>query len=57
MAYDPTTGIGGGGPSWTIPEKFLAWEVDHERFELKRLLGKGERTERNLCWLVATLNH
>lgn len=41
MAYDPTAAAG-AAPSWTVPEKFLSWDVDHTRFEMKRVLGKGE---------------
>ena len=40
MAYDPTAAAG-AAPSWTVPEKFLSWDVDHTRFEMKRVLGKG----------------
>jgi hypothetical protein len=56
--YDPTAAS--GAPSWTIPERFLTWEINHHRFELKRLLGKGEwlaravRTWRARHLLLAT---
>ncbi len=45
MAYDPTAAAG-AAPSWTVPEKFLSWDVDHTRFEMKRVLGKGESLRR-----------
>lgn len=28
-------------PSWRVKPQFASWEVDHTRFEIKRLLGKG----------------
>jgi hypothetical protein len=47
-------GGGGGGPvlhrpeptrrsrrTWPIPDEWAGWEIDHDRFELKRQLGKG----------------
>ena len=40
MAYEAAGSS--SGPRWAIPEKFLSWDVDHTRFEMKRILGKGE---------------
>ncbi|RYG52426.1 hypothetical protein EON67_01265 [archaeon] len=28
-------------PTWTVKPQFAGWEIDHTRFEVKRLLGKG----------------
>ena len=28
-------------PTWSIPSTFKSWEVDHTRFQFKRMLGKG----------------
>jgi hypothetical protein len=28
-------------PTWRVKPQFAGWEVDHTRFEVKRLLGKG----------------
>ena len=30
-----------GHPKWAIPHQFADWEVDHTRFQFKRMLGKG----------------
>lgn len=34
-------GGAGGHPKWAIPHQFADWEVDHTRFQFKRMLGKG----------------
>lgn len=28
-------------PTWKVKPQFASWEIDHTRFEIKRLLGKG----------------
>ncbi len=28
-------------PTWRVKPQFASWEIDHNRFEVKRLLGKG----------------
>ena len=28
-------------PTWRVKPQFASWEIDHTRFEIKRLLGKG----------------
>ena len=29
-------------PAWAVPVDYIGWEVDHHRFQFKKLLGKGE---------------
>lgn len=28
-------------PTWRVKPQFASWEVDHSRFQLQRLIGKG----------------
>lgn len=30
-----------GPPTWRVKQQFASWEIDHNRFEIKRQLGKG----------------
>lgn len=37
----PMAGYVMAAPTWRVKPQFAGWEVDHTRFEIKRLLGKG----------------
>ena len=39
--FIPAAGYTMPAPTWRVKPQFANWEVDHTRFEVKRLLGKG----------------
>ena len=39
--FIPAAGYSVPAPTWRVKPQFAAWEIDHMRFEVKRLLGKG----------------
>lgn len=39
--FIPAAGYTVAAPTWRVKPQFAAWEIDHMRFEVKRLLGKG----------------
>ena len=40
-AFIPAASYKMPAPTWRVKPQFASWEVDHTRFEIKRLLGKG----------------
>ena len=39
--FIPAAGYTVAAPTWRVKPQFAPWEIDHMRFEVKRLLGKG----------------
>ncbi len=39
--FIPAASYSLSAPTWRVKPQFAGWEIDHMRFEVKRLLGKG----------------
>jgi hypothetical protein len=52
--YIPMANYSMPNPTWRVKPQFVEWEIDHTRFEIKRLLGKGEFADWHISLTTTT---